>query len=326
MYEYFSLLNRYRGQRIYANANPAVGDDLYPGTSDKPVLTLTEAIDRVVPESGDLIIANSSLLHFPPGGQYAFTENVILNKSITAIFGKFTINVTSGIGLNVHNTLAVEDNIGGCLVIGATVYGNGMAEGYRVRNSLQTIIADCYWFNTTTENQIGFNLTNEGGETGPFFGGNGFIDCRALGGNFTGTRGFKLQDEGSETNFVLDSLISKNDVGIEIVNSALQGKHVIVENRFDANGTPCTQADALHSYYLFANYYSDIPKGFDAAGLETLWPNDSATWTFAHPDELPIANIGAMFANKIMPLSNITMVRRQLLRNIQSGGFGVAPP
>jgi len=321
MFEYLTLLNLYRGPRIYANADPSIGNDNFPGTADKPVLTLTEAIDRAPRNGGAVIIATSSPSHNPPEGEYAFTENVLFNKPITALIGRFTISVSSGIGLHIYE--ANKFSIPACLVIGCTISEIGLSEAFRVTNGSYCILASCLSLNVYNENQIGFHLFSEGGIFSPIHGGNGFIDCRAYGGNQSGSIGFKVQDEGSDSNFVLDCSMVKNEKGIYIANSALQGAHAIAGNRFDGNEVPCDQVDGLHSWFLYGNYYSDLPPGFDASGKETVWPNDSASWTFAHADERPISNIGAMFSNKMMSATSSSMIRNFLFKNIQTG-FGKA--
>lgn len=318
MFEFYSLVNKYRGQRIYANANPFIGNDNFPGTADKPVNTITEAINRVNTDAGDIIIAVSSSISDPPENQYIFSENIVLNKNNTAIIGRWTNEVTSGIGINIYHPNVIT----GCLLLGGAIGGNGMQEGFRISNGSYNFIADCFWVDFETEDQVGFNLFNQGGSLADLYGGNGFIFCRAAGNNVTGSIGFKLQDEGRDSNFLLDCAIGKNEVGVQIINSALQGEHAIVNCRFNGNDIPLIQNDGLHSWYLHGNYYSDLPKGYDTVGKETTWPNNSASWTFAHPDELPIRNIGAILANKMLPVTNMAIIRNQLLKNINMGGFG----
>jgi len=329
MFEWATIPQIYFGRSFYANAHPAIGNDSNAGTQESPFLTIARALLECRHGEGDRVIAFSSTIHSPPLGLYAFTENVLLNKPFTAIMGQFAIVVNSGIAIEVNS--GVGGYIERPLVLNATVKGDGMETGIKLVNSTRANVVNCTWLPTEDNpGQVGYELYGDPLDPNNIaVGGNGFIACRAFGGKVGGgvnkTTGFKLPDFGLDSNFLLDCLIEKNEVGIDIVNSATHFDHAIVNCRFYDNELPCRQADSLHHWHLFGNVYDDIEPGFGGWGKQLPWPNEEATWAFAHPDPAPLNNIGAFFANKMGAISSSTMIRNLLFGHINPGDFGVTP-
>ena len=327
MFEWATIPQAYFGRRFYANAHPDIGDDDNPGTQESPFLTIARALLECRAGDGDRVIANSDIFHSPAVGLYAFTENVVLNKGTTGLMGHFGVVVNSGIAIEVND----GGYIGRPLLMGATVSGDGMEVGIKLVNSIAASVVNCNWTATAGDpGQVGYELYGDPLDPNNIvIGGNGFIACRAIGGNIGGginkTTGFKLPDFGVDANFLIDCLIAKNEVGIDIVNSATHFDHAIVNSRFYDNEIPCRQADSLHHWYLFSNFYDDIEPGLDGWGNQLPWPNEEALWTFAHPDPAPISNIGAFFANKMGTIASTSMIRNLILKNLNAKGFGVTP-
>jgi len=324
MFEWSTLHLNYPGRNFYTNADPAIGSDTNPGTQEQPFNTIAKALSECRDGEGDKVWAYSSRLHLPAFGFYAFTENVSLNKNFTAILGRWSTTVTSGIGIDL---LDVTES----LISGAFSYGNGMDIGFRLKNTNRCILVRSAWVVIDPDpGQIGFELTADALDPNlEFYGGNGFIFCFASGGNVGGgvdkTTGFKLTDYGLDSNYLLDCSILKTEVGIEIANSSTHGEHAITSCRFQDNDTPIIQADNLHHWFLFGNSYDDIDKGSDGWGKQLPWPNEEATWTFLNPDPAPITNVAAFFANKMGTIASTTTIKNLLLRNILLTGSGKAP-
>lgn len=328
MFEWATIHQKYHGRNFYADADPSIGNDSNPGTDESPFLTIARLLSECRAGAGDKAWAHSSKLHIPALGLYSFTENVVLDKENTALLGHFSVFVNSGIGIQIFNPTQILND---CLVSGASVNGDGLDIGYQIKNCARSLIVRSDW-NLIEEDpgQVGFELTAD--PLNPnleFVGGNGFINCRASGGRIGGgvnkTTGFKLADYGVDANFLLDCFIAKNEVGIEITNSATHFDHAIANCRFGDNDIPCIQADSLHHWHLFSNIYDDIKKGFSGWGQQLPWPNEEADWVFAHPDPAPISNIGAFFANKMGTISSTSMIRDFIFSHMPPGGFGVAP-
>jgi len=325
MFEWSTIHQIYHGRNFYTNANPAIGNDANSGTQESPFLTIARALLECRAGEGDKVWAYSSRVHLPGLGLYAFTENVHLDKIFTAIIGHFGVNVSSGIGIDIYNPFRpIED----CLVSGALVSGNGIDSGYRLKNAARSLIVRSDWLLIDEDpGQVGFELTADPVDPNlEFFGGNGFINCKAsgnrIGGGVDKTTAFKLTDYGFEANYLLDPFVSKCERGIEITNSSTHGDHAIVGARFYDNDEPCHQADALHHWHLWGCLYDDLERGLDGWGRQLPWPNEEASWTFAHPDESPFRNIGALLSNKIGTISSTSMIREMLLSNLSNGGFG----
>lgn len=294
----------FRGNNIYVDAR--VGNDAWIGSDTKPLKTITEALTRARPGKGDKIFATSDLIHSPPT-LYAFTENVVFNVSDTALFGPCSILPPSGVALELYDVGV--DSIGGVLIQKVRLANTS---GIRLHNAVECTIADVDWFCSIEPpgEVVGFDLYVDEFplEDPELFGDNKFLRCRARGGNFANTLGWRLNDHGISSNLLIECILSKLELGAYIANSALEGNHGIIHCQFSDNEEHCDQDDDLHHWHLIENYYDDVEPNTDGWSKWRPWPYPGkATWFYAliRSDLWALGIPPAIYADKIHSLESI---------------------